>query len=198
MSRAWNPHLVTALAFLQRALGLHPRSHPFDGLSGRSLRALDRLSSPAEGLRFQVALRQLDHDWDLLSEEATENADALRLQLRVLELARDHPEADRLIRSNLQEAPIARLFHAIVAQARKDAASEIKIGFTPESIRVTHGEHEAMTIPANLEKPLRGILRFVEAAGYVRLRAFLGSGGNVPCDLDFVWVGPDRLTLTLI
>ena len=78
---------------------------------------MDRLGGPTDGLRFRVALRQLAYDWDLLSEDATENADALRLQLRVLELAQDHPEADRLVRLNLEQVPIARFLHAIVAQA---------------------------------------------------------------------------------
>ena len=53
-----------------------------------------------------------------------------------------------------------------------------------------------MLIPATLEKSLRGVLRFVEAAGYARLRTFLWpAGGNAPQDLSFAWDGPNRLTL---
>ena len=101
MASPSNSRLPSVLAFCQRAFGLHPRSKPLENLPARSLRSLERLSRSPNTLGFKIALQQLQHDWDLLDEKAVSNDDALRLQIRVLELASDDPEAEALLRRKL-------------------------------------------------------------------------------------------------
>ena len=191
------------LAFYQRAL-LHRRHRPFHDLSSRSLWYLARLDGSEGGFRFAITLQQLRYDWDLLTEEAARDDDVLRLQLRVLDLAASSPEAERMIRPKLEEAPLGRLFTAMLAQARKESVREVALlfGVPPDgAVRVVHrsseGEVEAMSIPATLQEDVRDFLRFVEAAGYERVRPYLHDGPGVPDGLGFDWFGRDRLTLTL-
>jgi hypothetical protein len=196
--------LVRVLAFLQRRAGLHPRSRPGERLSLRSCHLLDRLSDDTEALRFQVALEQLEHDWDLFEADAANNDDALRLQVRVLELAPTTPLAERAIRQVLDQAPLGRLFGAVLAQAVKESVQEVKFEFEPSSagqIRIHYGGEasgiDSMVIPPNLEDGIRGLLRFVDTAGYGRIRTYLRQPPALPHSVDFKWSRQSQLTLTL-
>ncbi|GEM_PF-2391061 len=203
MVSAFRPQLVGALASAQRAFGLHPRSRPLENLSERSRRALSGLNASPKSLRFQIALRQLGHDWDLFTEEATSDAAALRLQLRVLDLAERSPEAERLIRPNLSEAPISRLLATTLVNATAQGASAVEFRFgSPQEetsliYQIRGQEREAGQLPRDLEESLRGLLRFVEAAGFGRIKPYLGPSPKLPNDLAFAWPERDRLTITL-
>ena len=197
-------HLARILAFCQRAFGFHRRYRPFQNLSERSVRYLDRLNESRSSIRFEIAIQQLRYDWDLTTEEATRDDDALRLQLRVLELAGTHPDAERLLRPRLEESPLGRLFAAILAQGKEDSVGKITLLFPAgpdETIRVmrrtSKGESEAMTIPAALDEGLRDFLRLVVAAGYGKVKDYLCNGRGLPDDVAFAWTGQDRLTMTL-
>ena len=188
------------LAFFQRAIRLHPRSRPFGDVSRRSARALEGLSHPPDSLRFKVALRHLHYDWDLLVPEAASDEQALRLQLRVLDLAAVSTDAEGLIRLNLDETPLAQLIGAIIAQGEKEGAQEISFLFdTPGGIRVAYrspeGEREGAIIPRPLGPVVRGLLLFIETAGYARTRAYFHDSYRLPDEIEFVHSEPNRLSL---
>lgn len=196
MDLARQDRLVRMLAFFERALSRRFQHAPYQDVAQRSRRTLGRLGGSEASLRFRVALHQLHFDWDLLSAESALDPDALRLQLRVLELASEHPEAAEAIRKEMEKAPIGRLFLAMVAQARQNDAREIDVTFRADAIRVDYDGVAGMTIPTTLAVPFRGAMCFVEAAGFSRLRAVL-SKAVVAFDLRFAWAGPDRAVLRL-
>jgi hypothetical protein len=190
-----NGLIIGSLAFLQRAFGLHPRHQPFENLTARSKIYLDRLEGTPGSFRFETALRQLRYDWDLLEWDAANDTATLQLQLRVLELSESRPEAEDLIRPQLEKAPLGRLFSSIISQAQQDNARDVLIDFSAKPIQVTFDGREAMTIPNNLGSALSGIVRFVEAAGYSRVKHLLWKKVDVPQHLEVAWPSPDRSKL---
>jgi hypothetical protein len=150
-----------------------------DQAQSRACGYLHRLANVEDENAFPISLRNLSREHDLLSEEAALRPDTLELQVRIVELAQRDPEARRIADEMLSEWPIAKLFAAVLAQARTDDArsiridlgssrrSEIRIWFAKPS-----GWSEVMTTPGDIAGAVRGFAVRLERVGYATARPY--------------------------
>lgn len=196
--------MIKSLAFLQRATGLQKRYRPFENIQDRARELSQKLDHPRESLAHRVATAQLAYYWDVLSEEAAVQPEALRVQVRLIDSRHTIPAAEKIFREQFSKAPMGRLAGAILAQAFKDGASEIEIDFgsAQGQIQVRFLIHsrwiEAMTVPQSLSTSLRGIFLVIEAATYPKVRPLMPSEMALPEGVTFSGTDSDRLLIGLV
>ena len=154
---------------------------------------LSELADPHRRLRFDVALRRLRYEWELIGDEAVFEDAPLRLQARLIEIGASHPVADELVDGMLGPSPIAKLFGAIMAQAVTDRADIVRIAIAaniPSTIVVRFqkpfGWEEVMRCPDILFAPLRGFARRAEYVGYDEIRIRSAYRDGCPDHVRFV------------
>jgi hypothetical protein len=197
--------LIAIVAFLERAfwrtLGREQNPQYGEDIVRRSTRFLNLLDRDEKSLAFKIALENLRREWDLLNEEAALVPEGLELQRKAVELAGRYEIADVLVRDMLTQPPIARLFNAILADAVKAGATQVKFDFTPDQVgfsvqmKVGLGWTEMMYLPAILQMPLRGVIARVEDIGYEVLRPRLESKSPMPTALEFSWIDRQQLMI---
>jgi len=175
--------LIRMIAIYQRVLY---KKHEWDtDLEARARAFIPLLSGPPDDLRTRVAFARLNLQWDLLMEENTDSPGVLELQALVFKLRDQNPTAHNFVQSDFNEAPMAKLSWAILAQAVADGASSIRITFeNADRIDVSYeiGEEwaNAMTIPRNLSRPLIGFFRRLNRIGYDEVRPVLTMSAKMP------------------
>jgi hypothetical protein len=155
------------------------------------------------GLRQEIAFNHLSRWRDLFDEESALSAETRSAQVRLLQAAASNERVSETIRRGLSEAPISRLFQAIVAQAHVNGADRIRVDFAPlePSFMVSYREDlewkEAMKVPINLAKPFEGMCRLTEDAGFKVLRPYWCDRHELPDSVEFSWTD-SRLEVTLL
>lgn len=193
--------LVALAAFVARAFArsygsAKPLRFGVD-IKERARRYLSKLNTSEESLTFKIALENLRRECDLLMEEAALVPEGLELQRKVVALADRYEIAQELLREALNEPPVVKLFHAILAQAREAGSNQVQIDFEANPIAVlTRAEgswKEPMRIPSTLEEPLRGVIARVEGIGFGALARHIEGGAKLPREVTLKWIAPNRL-----
>lgn len=192
---------VPVLAFFERAFGLHPRPTYGENLEQRAQKYLVALSVPSDSLKFRIAVEQLKRESDLLDEESALLADCLALQVKLIQIAQFNAIAHEICSKAYREAPVCRLFAALVVEAAKANASEISMQFDSASIRVSHlvaGEStESMVIPKSLRDPLVGVIKRTAAVGYLAMSEFFKKRETDITKVAFDWPSADSCRILL-
>lgn len=192
---------IPALAFLERAFGLHPRPKYGENLETRAQKYLVALSGPPDNLKFRIALEQLRQEYDLLDEESALLADCLALQVKLMQIASAHSVAYKICEEAYVNAPVCRLLAALLSQANHDGAKRFDIRINADVIQVIFdidGQAvEAMTIPKNLGAPLIGAIKRTEAVGYPAMCKFLYKHEDAPSKVNFEWISSDSCRIVL-
>lgn len=127
----------------------------------------------------------------------------LNLQRKLVELSARYEIADRLVNKMFVEAPIARVFNAVVAEGAKQQASRIRIGFEPNRRglpveKLTEQSwSEYMLLPYNLGEAFRGVIARVEGIGYAELYAYMNQPPEMPTYVSFHWSDQEHLEIGL-
>jgi hypothetical protein len=169
----------------------------------RALRAIGALAEERSDLERELALRHLRYEWDLMDEESATLGEVCRLQGRLWELRDRYPEARSLVNLYFDpQAPIARLFAAILLEGQDQGGREVRYltnGPTPSTGSVQHlvsdEWRDALQVPRNLDAPFQGYLRRLDFIGYEAMRPSLYRSEDLPASLDIVWQEPGVVRL---
>jgi hypothetical protein len=177
-----------------------------ENIDDRATKYLNLLDSPPTSLRFQIAIRNLERETDLLWEHAMYSPAAMQLQAQVI-----HAYATKKLPRNPQlgnqkwNPPLYVLFAAILEQAALDRATTIRVHFR------RLGEHrivveydiqgnpmDAISIPRNIR--IDWLLRLMTTVGYPNFRPILTPFANhnlLPDRAQIHWETPDICELVL-
>ena len=168
---------LSLLAYGASRLGpRHLRPKFTENIENRAAKYLSLLGSPANTLRFQVAIRNLERENDLLWEHGLGSPSAMRLQALVLKWYAEMKLERNPQLGNLKwDPPLYALFGAIMEQAIADRATAIRVHFHwPDDPRivveyVVLGESKVVLwVPKAFR--LDWVLRLAAAVGYHVLR----------------------------
>lgn len=196
---------IATLAFFERALlrslGMYKSYVPGQDIERRSREMLALLQQPKDSLRYRITLES-SFPWDLFDEESALLPDALELQARLIEIAPQEESIHLVVAKWVQGSPVSKLTLAIIEQAAKDNASQVRIEFSKGEmpVRVIHGgtagQEPAMTIPYKLSNALKGGTMRVERS-YEGIRNLADRFRALPARLLFTWESPDVVIISL-
>jgi hypothetical protein len=169
----------------------------------RAGQALIDLKKPAKSIACRSRLVMLCRESDLFDEEHATDQVVLELQSRVIELAPANDSARRIVETMLTMPPMAALVAGTLVEAMKDGCNEIEFKLAEEDSLVTTNFRaggdwkEAMTVPANLWKPLHGFLFRIHQVGYAKVRPYMKFPERLPSHLEFVDIADRRAHMRL-
>ena len=150
-----------------------------ENIDDRATKYLNLLDSPSDSLRFQIAIRNLERETDLLWDHAMDSPAAMQLQAVVI-----HAYASKKLPRNPQlgnrkwTPPLYALFAAILEQAVLDRATAIRVHFRrPGESRIVVEYHvqgnpmDAISIPRSIR--IDWLLRLMTTVGYPAFRPVL-------------------------
>lgn len=192
--------LVQIIAFFRRCLRRqvgeveNPSNPDLGYLSRTAVSYLENLSKEPGSLSRQVAIENLQREYNLLSEDYVDLPPVLELQLEVLRLSLDEPALKPIQHRILLEPPVAKLFAAITQHVGLEGVQVVTIHLGAEketAFRVTYDDVEVMKIPISLRDPLRGFAKRAEVLGYDAYRRQVSENYALAQNGRFAWSGED-------
>lgn len=186
-----------------RSIGLHRHEFGQD-IDQRAARCLDILKTPSQSLKFEIALENAKHEYDLWTEEAALTPNGLALQVQLFELAETYSSARAIIEKMLSLSLAPAVFRNILSEAAAKAISKISIR-CGDPIRVSFiddgQDFEAGSLPQDVWPTLKGHMLLVQKVGLRRIDQFLPPSWPVndmlPEKAEIEWHGEDAAEIRI-
>lgn len=196
-------HFLRIIAFCWRALSRNPfRPLPewAEALDDRAQKHLATLANPSNRLGFRLFMENLRLEHDLFVEDHASNVNCLALQARVFELAKSFPAAAEICRE-MSGGISAEILSAILANANSRGISTVRIAPRPigadsapsdgrgsDILYISDGEQLLFgTFPTPQDTGVYGLLRRVDAVGYVESKKYLPKTESLPQSLQITF-----------
>ena len=194
--------LLRNVAFLQKVI---LRAKPFQSVDARASRFLRLLSQPSTSLAFRLSLEELRFHSDLIDETSALQPHARKLQVRIVELAKDYPAAEKMTLEMRAKGGIAILVLGIVVHGELSGTHMMRFEFPKDQDgRIRHLVHtpigwtEVLTMPAKLSDPIRGFLMRIDAIGYENVRPYVRFKESQATQLKVDWTVENTVDIEVI
>jgi hypothetical protein len=174
-----------------------------EDLDRRAAIKIASLENPSQRLRFRVFLETVADGPDLFIEDYAVNDHCLALQVRLFELAKDFPAA-RATCINLNATSLAaKIFveivrtgalngYSMIQLAPEDTGAALSVGNEIGVLQVFYWEVHGWVLNGQLPSPqaesLLGLIRRIDALGYLKYKEYLSGNIDLPKDLKIEWV----------
>lgn len=163
----------------------------------RAARYANKLEASTPGLRQDLLLIALRREVDLMYEEVALEPNGLRLQAKIIRLAKENPIAKEILDA-CTDATMRKVLVALLTELSRAPAGVLHINLNSSrpAARITFADgEELLTLPRNLVPPLLGLLNLLEEVGISVLRPALPAKDPLPDHVTVERVGEQGYTL---